>query len=422
MATSNSVISLRRHDLDNLRTFLTGLVTVHHTSIAYSGTGGWPFKSAAFAGASPLILAFNMFNQSFFMGIFFWISGRVSAQSLQKRTNLPEFLKNKTLRLAVPALAYTLIVNPIMHAMIRSDLSWKSALGVMRDYFFNLRGVRGPVWYTATLLCFDVIVGLISTAGGQYGRGKKKIKLYEQLQKHGWLMVAVLNFLAKTRYPVGRSLPVINLQPAYMFQYIYAYSLGYLGYYHGEQVMRGPFDITSLADRKIGSKAAGTKTADVSVMRNAFILSLLSMSVIAAPRYLDSTDWLGKTTEQIFGGWNLPSLLYAVWNEFSFNVFAPSLMKYFQRRYSQRASRSVWNPRYSYATFLVHTPVTITLQILAESIIMSDSVKLFWSGSRLWEVLGPVIMTFGIGVVSVWASSLIASKLLKWVPILTKFI
>lgn len=420
MATSNSIISLRRHDLDNLRTFLTGLVTVHHTSIAYSGTGGWPFKSAAFSGASPLILGFNMFNQSFFMGIFFWISGRVSAQSLQKRTNLSEFLKNKTLRLAVPALAYTLIVNPIMHAMIRSDLSWKSALGVMRDYFSNLRGVRGPVWYTATLLCFDAIAGLISTAGSQYGRGKKGFQLYEQLRKHGWLVVAVLNFLAKTRYPVGRSLPVINLQPAYMFQYIYAYTLGYLGYYHGEQIMRGPFDIVSLADRKKEGKAPDMEAADVAVLRNAFILSLLSMSLIAAPRYLDSADWLEKTTAQLFGGWNMPSLLYAIWNEISFNVFAPSLMVYFQRRYSQRASHSIWNARYSYATFLIHTPVTVTLQVIAESILMSDNVKVLWTGSRLWEVLGPVIMTSGIGMASVWASSLVAGSLLEWVPILTR--
>lgn len=363
-----------------------------------------------------------MFNQSFFMGIFFWISGRVSAQSLQKRTNLSEFLKNKTLRLAVPALAYTLVVNPIMLAMIRSDWSWKSALRVMRDYFTNLRGVRGPVWYTATLLCFDVIAGFISTTNGLHGRGKKGFQLYEQLRKHGWLVVAVLNFLAKTRYPVGRSLPVINLQPAYMFQYIYAYSLGYLGYYHGEQIMRGPFDIASLADRKKEGNAPDMEAADVTVLRNAFIISLLSMSAIAIPRYLDSNDWLEKTTAQVFGGWNLPSLLYAAWNEFSFNVFAPSLMVYFQRKYRQRASHSIWNARYSYATFLVHTPVTITLQIIAESIIMSDNVNVLWTGSRLWEVLGPVIMTSGVGVASVWVSPLVASSLLEWVPILKRFL
>lgn len=356
------------------------------------------------------------------MGIFFWISGRVSAQSLQKRTNLSEFLKNKTLRLAIPALAYTLIVNPIMHVMIRPNMSWKSALGVMQDYFSNLRGVRGPVWYAATLLCFDVVAGLISTANGQYGSGKKGLEVYEQLRKHGWLVVAVLNFLAKTRYPVGSTLPVINLQPAYMFQYIYAYSLGYLGYYHGDQIIRGPFEIASLAGPKKRSKAPGIEAADLPVMRNAFMISLLSMSVIAIPRYSDSVDWLNKTTAQLFGGWNLPSLLYAVWNEFSFNVFAPSLMLYFQKRYSHRASHSVWNARYSYATFLVHTPVTIALQVITESIIMSDNVKVLWAGSRLWEVLGPVIMTSGIGMASVWASSLVASSLLEWVPILKKFL
>ncbi|ETS86289.1 hypothetical protein PFICI_00117 [Pestalotiopsis fici W106-1] len=349
-------MSFRRHDLDNLRTFLTGLVTVHHTSIAYGGAGGWPFKSAAFVGASPLILGFNMFNQSFFMGVFFWISGRVSAQALQRATSLTAFLKNKTLRLAVPTLSYTLIVNPIMHALLQPDLGIESVLAFIRDYFVNLRGVRGPVWYPVTLLCFDAIAGLITTSHWRHIRRSKGAHLYELLRRYGWLAAAVLNFLAKTQYPVGRALPIINLQPAYMFQYIYAYTLGYLGYYQGEQIMRGPFEILSGSQGPTRTKSPERKFAKGISLRTAIMVSLLSMSIIHLPRYLDSIEWVEKTTEQLFGGWNLPSLLYAFWNEFSFNLFSPALMFDFQQRQSQQATRSIWNARYSYATFLVHTP------------------------------------------------------------------
>ena len=79
--TSNNIISLRRHDLDNVRTFLTSLVITHHTAIAYGGPGLASYTSALCPPISPALTMMNAFDQSFFMGVFFWISGRVSAQS-----------------------------------------------------------------------------------------------------------------------------------------------------------------------------------------------------------------------------------------------------------------------------------------------------------------------------------------------------
>jgi glucans biosynthesis protein C len=79
MDTSNKIIIFRSHDLDNLRSFLTCLVIAHHTSIVYGGGGSWYFKSACFTSAPGLLRTFEAVNQSFFMGLFFWISGRMSA-------------------------------------------------------------------------------------------------------------------------------------------------------------------------------------------------------------------------------------------------------------------------------------------------------------------------------------------------------
>jgi glucan biosynthesis protein C len=81
MTDVNNVIS-RRHDLDNLRPFLTGLVVVHHTGIAYGLTGWWYYKSPLNPPATSLpVLVLVAVNQTFFMGLFFWISGRLSAES-----------------------------------------------------------------------------------------------------------------------------------------------------------------------------------------------------------------------------------------------------------------------------------------------------------------------------------------------------
>ncbi|KAH6647768.1 acyltransferase 3 [Truncatella angustata] len=429
MATSNNIISLRRHDMDNLRTFLTGLVTVHHTSIAYGGSGGWLVKSAAVVGTSPLVTGFNMFNQSFFMGLFFWISGRVSAQSLEKTTDYGAFLKNKALRLGIPAVAYTLVVNPIAYLMVLPSLDLESISICLRHYYTNLDGVRGAVWYTVTLLCFDAIAVLVKKAS-QHQQHKAsradKVAKYGDLKNYGWLAVVLCSFLVKTQYPVGTFLPIIRLQPAYAFQYVYAYTLGYLAYTAGEQTMNGPFDSTTTATKAKeshdGEGSAEPMSSGSIPLSTALMISLMSMCLIPGPRYLDSTDWLSETMKQAFGGWTLPSFLYAFWNELAFNLLGPALMSYFNQWHNAPATSFTWNARYSYATFLVHTPVCVAIECLVEKILMSSAVLNVLRGSPNWQNLGPMVMTAAVGLTSAWVSAVVGKTLLEWLPVLKKLI
>lgn len=428
MATSNNVISLRRHDLDNLRTFLTGLVTVHHTSLAYGGAGGWPFRSAAFPGDSPLLLSFNMVNQSFFMGIFFWISGRVSAQSLQKTTDLGAFIKNKALRLGVPALAYTLVVNPVVRLMTLPTLDASSVRKFLGAYYTGLRGVRGPIWYTATLLSFDAVAVLIRKLRGSPENNVRrpgKVDVYEMLKRYGWLAVVIGNFLAKKRYPFGASLPIISAQPVHAFQYIYAYSLGYLSYSRDERTMKGTFDPTLASIKAEGSKnpeMQNTKATKHISLVTALMMSSLSISLIFLPRYLDTGDWFNKTAEQLFGGWNLPSFIYVAWNELSFNLIGPALMSYFDQWHNKPATSSTWNARYSYAAFLLHTPVSVAIELLVEKFMFSNVFSKSLNDNRLWQSTGPVVMTFTVGLASAWTSSFLGRKILEWIPSLKNII
>jgi len=62
--------------LDNLRTFLTGLVICHHSAVAMGGAGGWYYVVPPPPGSpAPTVLTlFTAINQSFFMSLFFAIS------------------------------------------------------------------------------------------------------------------------------------------------------------------------------------------------------------------------------------------------------------------------------------------------------------------------------------------------------------
>lgn len=154
-STSNSIITRRRHDLDNLKTCLTGLVVAHHAAIPYGGAGNWPFRSQLFPPGFQFtaLLCFNAVNQSFFMGLFFWVSGRMSAQSLNRPgMTSTVFLRTKLVRLGIPTLLNTVFGPPLVTCLAQGRLD-----SIFTEYWRQLRGVRGVTWYMATLLVFDMV-------------------------------------------------------------------------------------------------------------------------------------------------------------------------------------------------------------------------------------------------------------------------
>jgi glucan biosynthesis protein C len=423
MATSNNIISFRRHDLDNLRTFLTGLVTIHHTALPYGGVGSWAFKSAAFADHSPFLVGLNVVDQSFFMGLFFWVSGRVSGQSLSK-SSPRAFVKSKLLRLGLPIIGYNLTIEPLVRVMMLPSWKLDCIQACLTKYWTNIWAVRGPLWYTATLLIFDIVAALCWSLFKQQVAPKHLSDLYESLSKYGWVVAGACSALARTEFSAGAKVPFIQLQLGYAPQYVYAYILGHLAYQCNEPRMIGPFDSKSASVEKHaqpGPKSSVSRFSNSLSLATALGISLLSLQVVCLPRFLDSPEWLPTTMLQISGR-HLPAVLYALWNEFSFVVVGPALMAYFERNHNQPAVSSTWNARYSYAAFLIHTPVSIAMELLVERFLFSNADSRPWRKSLLWQILGPVATAAGVGLSAAWASFFVGKKLVEWVPGLNRII
>ncbi len=100
----------RLYFLDNLRIALTILVIAHHVGQAYGPTGGaWPIQEATRA---PILGPFFTVNRSFFMSLFFLISGYLMVMSYDRGRPLA-FVKSRLLRLGVPLLAFFFLVIPL---------------------------------------------------------------------------------------------------------------------------------------------------------------------------------------------------------------------------------------------------------------------------------------------------------------------
>ncbi len=96
--------------LDNLKVGLTMLLIAHHVGQAYGPTGGsWPIQEAARAA---ILGPFFTVNRSFFMSLFFLISGYLVARSYDAKPGWP-FVKGRLLRLGLPILAFALLMIPL---------------------------------------------------------------------------------------------------------------------------------------------------------------------------------------------------------------------------------------------------------------------------------------------------------------------
>jgi glucan biosynthesis protein C len=132
----------RLYYLDNLRIALTVLVIAHHVGQAYGPTGGWwPVQEEARAA---LLGPFFTVNRSFFMSLFFMISGYFMVGAYE-RSGPREFILGRLRRLGIPVLVFALLMLLARIFLFGEHIaSWNEV--------FN----AGHLWYLEHLLLFSL--------------------------------------------------------------------------------------------------------------------------------------------------------------------------------------------------------------------------------------------------------------------------
>jgi len=98
--------------LDNLKTTLTGLVITFHVCSSFR-EGAWYLTIVDGPGAkNTILIAFTLVCQSFFMTLFFLISGFFAASSFDRKGR-EEFVRSKIKRLLLPFIVCSCTIYPI---------------------------------------------------------------------------------------------------------------------------------------------------------------------------------------------------------------------------------------------------------------------------------------------------------------------
>lgn len=240
--------------LDNLRIFLTILVILHHTGQPYGPTGGfWYFTDTV---KEPLLGPFFAVNASFFMGLFFLISGYFMPGS-DDRKGPKAFLKDRLLRLGIPLVTlFVTVVPPLMYTSYRQmrggTLSfwpyvWQIYLGAGARpaglvspswpelQFAHLWFVENLLFYT---LCYTVGRSLWRRSGtARAPRTQADAKPPGDLALLAFAVaLAAVSAVVRIAYPIDRwvgFLGFLRMEPAHAPQYVTFLMAGVLAYRNG---------------------------------------------------------------------------------------------------------------------------------------------------------------------------------------------
>ena len=352
---------IRLYFADYLRAALVSLVVLHHLAISYGGSGSFYYtETATGSAAAGLLTLFTGFNQAWFLGAFFLISGYFSPGSFDRR-GAKQYLKDRLIRLLIPLLIFFFVLNPITVYIAFSHLpaSQLAGTGITLPLAFNWQFYMhavgtGPLWFVEMLLIFEF--GYICF---RVATRKRSGKVESGTTFPSFRRIAVFILLfASASYLIRIALP------------INAYLLGFPSLFDLPQYLSF-FIIGTVAARGDWlRKMPGFMARRVFIFALVATLTLLLLAIIGTE--VSSLGW-----GSLAGYGSLSSAFYAMW-EATFAVGMTMFAVAFFRSHFNSPGR-LWNffSKHFYTAYILQAPVIVTVTAVALSSVHIESLLKF---------------------------------------------
>jgi glucan biosynthesis protein C len=232
--------------VDNLKVFLIVLVIVHHVGQAYGSTGGIWFYSYPGERVKALGLLF-LFNASFFMGLFFFVSGYFFPASFD-RHGVRKFVTDKLIRFGVPLAFAAFVMSPLLSYVMYSNyvspinftdfyiqhwFGYTSNAGI-HQHLFNF----AHFWFIEHLLVYAMLYAGLRMALQKW---KVSLSISKTLRARLYVIVLFILFLGIVTnlmrtlwgFPTDRWIFLfgfIQMEPAHIPQYVSLFVIGVFAY------------------------------------------------------------------------------------------------------------------------------------------------------------------------------------------------
>jgi glucan biosynthesis protein C len=323
---------------DNLRTALVILVVLHHLAVTYAANTAFYYVESPSNGIAVLVLAFfQLFNQAFFMGLLFLLSGYFTPASYERK-GTGTFLKDRLVRFGIPLIVGAFLLYPLADfigipnipasllasSKITTPLTWQQY-----PQFINI----GVLWFVAMLLVFDI--GYAAWRWATRNRAvlsvnKPSLPTYKAVGAF-ILALALVSFLARIIVPIGHSIMMFP-SLGYLPQYLSFFLIGVVAY-------RGDW----------------LRTISSSMAKRVFAVALIA-TLILFPISLT-----GLKGGNFLGGWYWQSAAYALWDSTFAVGMGLGLVVLFRRYFNQPGRLGQFLSKHSYTVYIIHPLILVIL-------------------------------------------------------------
>lgn len=219
--------------IDTVRVAVTVLVIAHHCAVTYGNIPVWFYNEPPQDPSAYALDALVVLNQTWFMGLFFLLSGYFVPASVD-RHGPRTFARDRLIRLGLPLLGFVLIVRPLanFHSWLLDSDRPPYALHYLRTID------AGPAWFLEVLLVFSLAYAAYRAAHGNPWPGRDAASELRPGVAVGQLL-ALMAVMAATGavwrliVPDGTHWPVVGLPtPSFLPQYALMFAAGALASRH----------------------------------------------------------------------------------------------------------------------------------------------------------------------------------------------
>jgi|GEM_PF-3027833 len=149
--------------IDNLRWSMILLVVSMHAADTYSPLGDWYFTDRTQLAVPTLLVfaAWQMYLQSFFMGLLFFVAGFFVPASFDRK-GPGRFLRDRAYRLGLPVVFYMFVLGPVTEYYVAHSWNSTKPTSMANEWIKHIRNGQflqenGPLWFCLALLIFRQI-------------------------------------------------------------------------------------------------------------------------------------------------------------------------------------------------------------------------------------------------------------------------
>lgn len=314
-----------------------------HACVTYSHVGDWYMMAdpePTMAAKVPFIVWQGML-QSFFMGLLFFVSAYFAAGSLARR-GPGGFVRERLVRLGLPALLYMLVIHPFILLALNP---WHHDFGPPVTFYTRyltsgrFLGSSGPLWFAVALLLFCLaLVAWRRLRPAPATLASNAMPPTSRLLTSFALALGLGSFAVRLVQPIGTN--ILNLQLCFFIQYIAWFLAGLHAARHGWLLPLAKSPQARIAGwlGLIGGPLA--------------MIALLAVGARQAG------------VEAFFGGAHWQAFGLAVWEQLTGLGLAVGALALFARRFDTDSRPLRWLADRSFAVYVLHAPVLVALAML----------------------------------------------------------